>query len=126
MELLEASARSSGVDVPLIHNNPNPSSYSWSKDYSDLGGNVDIFGFDSYPSCWTCDLSQCGSVPEFTVQDYFSHFQTASPTQPSFLAEFQGGSFLPWGGPIGGWYVVPRGSVFSFQFFKRQMNDLTI
>ncbi|KAH8683399.1 glycoside hydrolase superfamily [Tricladium varicosporioides] len=107
MELLEANARENGIDVPLIHNNPNMNSKSWSKDFSNEGGNVDIYAADHYPSCWSCDLSECtgtnGAVPEFTTYDiYYTSFQSVAPTQPSFLAEFQGGSYNPWGGPEGG------------------------
>jgi hypothetical protein len=48
-------------------------------------------------------LAECGSsVIAFTVQTYFNNFQQVSPTQPSFLTEFQGGAYLPWGGPEGG------------------------
>lgn len=42
------------------------------------------------------------AVPDFTVYEYYTNFQTVAPTQPSFLAEFQGGSYLPWAGPEGG------------------------
>lgn len=45
---------------------------------------------------------QKGAVPDFTVYEYYTNFQTVAPTQPSFLAEFQGGSYLPWAGPEGG------------------------
>ncbi|RDW82360.1 hypothetical protein BP6252_03472 [Coleophoma cylindrospora] len=106
MELLEASARSNGIDVPLVHNNPNMNTKSWSKDFSNEGGNVDVYGLDHYPSCWSCNLTECigtnGAVPDFTVYDYFTNFQQVAPTQPSFMAEFQGGSYNPWGGPQGG------------------------
>jgi beta-galactosidase GanA len=105
MENLEACARAAGIDVPLSHNNPNQNSKSWSEDYgAGVGGNVDIYAFDSYPSCWSCDLSECGSsVKEFTVvSTYYDNFQQVAPTQPSFLAEFQGGAYLPWAGPEGG------------------------
>ncbi|PLB49336.1 putative beta-galactosidase [Aspergillus steynii IBT 23096] len=87
MELLQDSHREWGIDVPLTHNNPNMRTRSWSKDYSSVGGEVDMYGLDHYPACWTCDLDQCLSV---------------SSTQPSFLMEFQGGSFNPWDGPAGG------------------------
>lgn len=54
----------------------------------------------------SCDLSECvgtnGAVPDFTVYEYYTTFQIVAPTQPSFLAEFQGGSYLPWAGPEGG------------------------
>ncbi|KAF4637265.1 hypothetical protein G7Y89_g814 [Cudoniella acicularis] len=113
MELLEASARSNGINIPLIHNNPNMNTKSWSKDFSNQGGNVDVYAVDHYPSCWSCDLSECtgtnGDVPEFTTYDiYYTNFQEVSPTQPSFLAEFQGGSYNPWGGPAGGWNNVAQ------------------
>jgi beta-galactosidase len=36
------------------------------------------------------------------VVNYYDYFQETQPTMPSFLAEFQGGSFNPWGGPAGG------------------------
>ncbi|KAI7362936.1 glycoside hydrolase family 35 protein, partial [Hortaea werneckii] len=108
MELLEASARRNGIDIPTLANNPNLGSKSWSQDYdiNDVGGNVDIYSLDNYPSCWSCDLSVCTSVngfpPEFTTFDYYTNFQETAPTQPSILAEFQGGSYNPWNGPQGG------------------------
>ena len=108
MELLEASARRNGIDIPTLANNPNLGSKSWSQDYdiNDVGGNVDIYSLDNYPSCWSCDLSVCTSVngfpPEFTTFDYYTNFQETAPTQPSILAEFQGGSYNPWNGPEGG------------------------
>ncbi|KAH7333386.1 glycoside hydrolase family 35 protein [Rhexocercosporidium sp. MPI-PUGE-AT-0058] len=107
METLEKCARDAGIDVPLIHNNPNMNTKSWSKDYgAGFGGNVDNYGLDHYPSCWSCDLAECrgtnGNVPEFTVYNYYNNFQQVAPTQPSFLTEFQGGSYNPWGGPEGG------------------------
>ncbi|KAJ0106756.1 hypothetical protein J7T55_001280 [Diaporthe amygdali] len=106
MQLLEDSARASGIDVPLTHNDPNMRTFSWSKDYSDGIGNVDVVGLDSYPSCWSCDLTECtgtnGQYVAYQVVDYYDYFQDFSPTQPNFMPEFQGGSYNPWGGPEGG------------------------
>ncbi|KAI5782401.1 glycoside hydrolase family 35 protein [Peziza echinospora] len=106
MQLLEKSARESGVDVPLFHNNPNMWSRSWSKDYSSVGGELDMYGIDHYPECWSCNYDECTGVNSgykpFTVYEYYSHFQAISPSQPSFMPEFQGGSYNPWGGPQGG------------------------
>lgn len=107
MELLENSVRAHGIDVPTFHNNPNLASKSWSRDYDihHVGGDTDLYTVDSYPSCWTCDLSVCAqysTAPEFTTQDYFTNFQETAPTMPSFLGEFQGGSYNPWGGVRGG------------------------
>lgn len=50
MELLEAAARKNGIDVPLLANDPNMNDKSWSKDFSNAGGNLDVYGVDSYPS----------------------------------------------------------------------------
>lgn len=106
MQLLEDAARANGIDVPLSHNNPNMRSYSWSKDFSNVTGNVDVVGLDSYPSCWSCDLSECtgtnGEYVAYKVANYYDYFASFSLTQPNFMPEFQGGSYNPWGGPEGG------------------------
>ncbi|KAJ6073608.1 uncharacterized protein N7446_001385 [Penicillium canescens] len=106
MELLEANARANGITVPLTANDPNMNSHSWGSDWSNEGGNVDVAGVDSYPSCWTCDLSQCtstnGAYVPFQVMDYYSYFEESQPNMPGFMPEFQGGSYNPWGGPEGG------------------------
>lgn len=106
MQLLQDSAREHGIDVPLAHNAPNMRGYSWSKDFSNETGNVDVVGLDSYPSCWSCNLSECtgtnGEYVPYRTQDYYSFFTVQSPSQPNFMPEFQGGSYNPWGGPQGG------------------------
>ncbi|KAI8934745.1 hypothetical protein NX059_008433 [Plenodomus lindquistii] len=107
MAALEDSARANGIDVPLIHNDPNMNTKSWSKDFGPGAlGNVDIAGLDSYPSCWSCNLDECtgtnGEYVAYNVIDYYDHFVEVAPTQPSFFPEFQGGSYNPWGGPQGG------------------------
>ncbi|PGH12864.1 hypothetical protein AJ80_06573 [Polytolypa hystricis UAMH7299] len=106
MELLQENARDNGIDVPLLANDPNMYVRSWSKDYSDARGNVDVYGVDSYPSCWSCNLDECtgtnGEYVAYKVMNYYDHFEQVSPTQPEFLPEFQGGSYNPWGGPEGG------------------------
>ncbi|ORY13614.1 glycoside hydrolase superfamily [Clohesyomyces aquaticus] len=107
MAALEASARANGIDIPLIHNDPNMYSRSWSKDFApDATGNVDVAGLDSYPSCWSCNLDECtgtnGEYVAYQVVNYYDHFVETSPTLPSFFPEFQGGSYNPWGGPEGG------------------------
>jgi beta-galactosidase GanA len=60
MAALEDSARANGIDIPLIHNDPNMNTKSWSKDFGPGAvGNVDVAGLDSYPSCWSCNLDEC-------------------------------------------------------------------
>lgn len=106
MQELEDVARASGIDIPLTHNAPNMFGYSWSEDFSNQTGNVDVVGLDSYPSCWSCNLSECtstnGEYVAYQVADYVGYFEKQSPTQPNFMPEFQGGSYNPWGGPEGG------------------------
>lgn len=106
MQTLQDKHREWDIDVPYMANNPNMWTKAWSKDYSNAGGEVDVYGLDHYPACWTCNLAQCaptnGDVEPYTVFDYYTHFQEVSPTQPSFLMEFQGGSYNPWDGPAGG------------------------
>ncbi|KAK8075556.1 family 35 glycoside hydrolase [Apiospora hydei] len=106
MQLLEQTARENGIDVPLTHNLPNMNGYSWSKDFSNATGNVDVVGLDSYPSCWSCNLSECtgtnGEYVAYQTINYYNYFTEQSPSQPNFMPEFQGGSYNPWGGPRGG------------------------
>jgi beta-galactosidase GanA len=107
MQSLEDTARENGIDVPLIANDPNMNTKSWSEDFApNATGNVDVAGLDSYPSCWSCNLDECtgtnGKYVPYQVINYYDHFQEVSPTQPSFFPEFQGGSYNPWGGPEGG------------------------
>lgn len=106
MQELQDVAREQGIDVPLSHNAPNMRGYSWSKDFSNATGNVDVVGVDSYPSCWSCNISECtgtnGQYVPYKVVNYYDYFTAQSPSQPNFVPEFQGGSYNPFGGPRGG------------------------
>ncbi|OJJ45756.1 hypothetical protein ASPZODRAFT_68809 [Penicilliopsis zonata CBS 506.65] len=102
MEILEASARANGIKIPLTVNEANTGALSWIPTWSDAGGNVDVTGLDSYPACWTCATAACGDVVPYEVVDYYAYFQYSQPTLPSFMPEFQGGGYNPWGGPEGG------------------------
>jgi len=127
MQALEDSARANGIDVPLIHNDPNMNTKSWSKDYAPGAvGNVDVAGLDSYPSCWSCNLDECtgtnGEYVAYQVIDYYDHFVEVSPTQPSFFPEFQGGSYNPWGGPEGG-CPADIGADFANLFYRNLISQ---
>lgn len=121
MQLLQDSARESGIDVPLAHNAPNMNGWSWSKDFSNATGNVDVVGLDSYPSCWSCNLSECtgtnGEYVPYKTIEYYTYFTIQSPRQPNFMPEFQGGSYNPWGGPQGG-CPTDIGSDFANLFYR--------
>ncbi|KAK0636102.1 glycoside hydrolase superfamily [Bombardia bombarda] len=105
MEKLEENARKNGIVVPTIHNAAGQNPKAWSTDYDTVGagGNVDLYGLDSYPQCWSCVLANCGTnSPPFAVSNYFDHFEQVAPNQPPFMPEFQGGAMNPWDGPAGG------------------------
>jgi hypothetical protein len=80
---------------------------SGSKDFSNQGGSVNVYSLTIIPLVGVaiCQraLALNGNVPEFTTYEYCTNFQEVAPTQASLLAEFQGESYLPWGGPRGGW-----------------------
>ncbi|CAE6418426.1 unnamed protein product [Rhizoctonia solani] len=121
MQNLEKTSRDSGLIIPFFTNAPNMNGKSWSKDY-DPNGAQDIYGVDSYPSCWSCNLDECGNVKPFTVVSYHEHFNEVSPTQPSFLPEFQGGSYNPWGGPQGG-CASNMGPDFANVFYRHNIAE---
>jgi beta-galactosidase len=70
-------------------------SVSWSTDYHDVGGAVDVYGLDSYPGGLSCTNPDAGFE---LIRTYYQWFQNYSFTQPEYLPEFQGGYFQPWGG----------------------------
>lgn len=49
-KILEQTARDNGIVIPFISNDPSMSYKSWSKDFDTVGagGDVDIYGLDSY------------------------------------------------------------------------------
>ncbi|PWY88191.1 beta-galactosidase B [Aspergillus heteromorphus CBS 117.55] len=94
MEQLETAFRASGVDVPFSSNEKGEREQSWSTDYEDVGGAVNVYGLDSYPGGTSCTNPATG----FTVlRNYFQWFQDTSYTQPEYFPEFEGGWYSPWG-----------------------------
>jgi len=55
--------------------------YSWSHDFSNATGNVDVVGLDSYPSCWSCNLSECTG----TNGEYVAYVSFKSHLDISYL-----------------------------------------
>jgi hypothetical protein len=97
MKQIEKAFRDAGVVVPFTHNEKGMRSQSWSTDYNNVGGAVDVYALDSYPGGFSCtDTEAGGSV----VRTYFQWFSAYSFTQPSYLAEFEGGWFSGWGSPF--------------------------
>ena len=95
MEQIKKAFLDAGVVVPSTHNEKGMRSQSWSTDYKNVGGAVNIYGLDSYPGGLDCANPDTG----FTiVRTYYQWFQNYSYTQPEYIPEFRGGWFQPWGG----------------------------
>lgn len=95
MEQIESAFRDAGIVVPLTHNEKGMRSQSWSTDYQNVGGAVDVYALDSYPGGMSCTNVNTGFN---VVRTYYQWFSNYSFTQPSYLAEFEGGWFSAWGG----------------------------
>jgi beta-galactosidase len=95
MEQISEVLADAGIVVPSTSNEKGMRSVSWSTDYEDVGGAVNVYGLDSYPGGLSCTDPTSG----FTlVRTYYQWFQNYSYTQPEYLPEFEGGYFTTWGG----------------------------
>lgn len=54
MEQIEAAFLAAGVVVPSTSNEKGMRSQSWSVDYQNVGGAVNVYGLDSYPGGLSC------------------------------------------------------------------------
>ncbi len=95
MEQIKKAFRDAGVTVPFTHNEKGMRGQSWSTDYQDVGGSVNIYGLDSYAGGLSCTNVDTGFV---LVRNYYQWFANYSFTQPEYMPEFRGGYFTPWGG----------------------------
>lgn len=95
MEQITQVLDDAGIVVPSTHNEKGMRSMSWSTDYEDVGGAVNIYGLDSYPGGLSCTNPNAGFN---LIRTYYQWFQNYSYTQPEYLPEFEGGYFTPWGG----------------------------
>ncbi|KAK7188532.1 hypothetical protein DPSP01_005498 [Paraphaeosphaeria sporulosa] len=92
---IEDAFKEAGLIVPTSHNEKGFRSKSWSSEYNNVGGAVDIYGLDSYPGGMSCTNPNSGFNLPYT---YYQWFHDVSPSQPQYLPEFEGGYFQPWGG----------------------------
>lgn len=60
MEQIENATRSAGIIIPTSHNEKGERSESWSTDYEDVGGAVNVYGLDSYPGGLSCTSLNTG------------------------------------------------------------------
>ncbi|RAR00432.1 glycoside hydrolase family 35 protein [Stemphylium lycopersici] len=115
MEQLKSAFKASGIVVPLTHNEKGFRSKSWSTDYQNVGGAIDIYGLDSYPGGMSCTNLNTGfNLPK----TYYQWFQEVSPSQPEYLPEFEGGWFQPWGGFFFDQCLAEQSPEFADVFYK--------
>ena len=115
MEQLKSAFKDSGIVVPLTHNEKGFRSKSWSTDYQNVGGAIDIYGLDSYPGGMSCTNLDTGfNLPK----TYYQWFQEVSPSQPEYLPEFEGGWFQPWGGFFFDQCLAEQSPEFADVFYK--------
>ncbi|KAH8693577.1 putative beta-galactosidase [Talaromyces proteolyticus] len=95
MEQISQALAEAGIVVPSTSNEKGMRSMSWSTDYKDIGGAVNVYGLDSYPGGLSCTNPNAGFE---LIRTYYQWFQNYSFTQPEYLPEFQGGYFTSWGG----------------------------
>ena len=85
MEHLKAKAKADGITVPLVGNH-----IGRGINYNSGVGALDVDMVDSYPQDFDCSNPKSGRTPGATPRP---------AGKPLGIAEFQGGSFDPWGGP---------------------------
>ncbi|EUC48685.1 glycoside hydrolase family 35 protein [Bipolaris oryzae ATCC 44560] len=115
MEQLKTAFKNAGIIVPLTHNEKGFRSKSWSSDYKNVGGAIDVYGLDSYPGGMSCTNLDTGfNLP----RTYYQWFQEVSPSQPEYLPEFEGGWFQPWGGYFFDQCKAEQSPEFADVFYK--------
>ena len=74
-EYFEEKFRAAGIVVPFSHNEKGERSQSWSTDYLDVGGAVNLYGLDSYPGGLSCTNLNSGFN---LVRNYYQWFSNYS------------------------------------------------
>jgi len=118
MTQLEAAFRAAGVTVPFSHNEKGMRGQSWSVDYQNVGGAVNLYGLDSYPGGTSCTSVNSGYT---LVRTYFQWFANYAFSQPSFLPEFEGGWFSAWGGTFYDNCASDHDPAFSDLYYKNNI-----
>ena len=94
MEQIEKAFQNAGVIVPSTSNEKGERGMSWSTDFQDVGGAVNVYGLDSYPGGTSCTNVGSGYT---VVRNYYQWFQNTSITQPEYFPEFEAGYIRGWG-----------------------------
>lgn len=122
MGQIETAFRAAGITVPFSSNEKGERSESWSTDYEDVGGAVNVYGLDSYPGGFSCTNANSGFS---VVRNYFQWFSNYSFTQPSYFPEFEGGYFTPWGGSFYDSCVAEHQPSFADVYYKNNIGQRT-
>ncbi|KAE8152120.1 putative beta-galactosidase [Aspergillus avenaceus] len=109
-----------GIVVPSSHNEKGMRAVSWSTDYKDVGGAVNVYGLDSYPGSLSCTNPDSGFN---LVRTYYQWFRDYSPTQPEYLPEFEGGWFQPWGGAFYDTCAAELSPEFADVYYKNNVGS---
>ena len=120
MEQLKAAFLDAGITVPSSHNEKGQRSMSWSTDYQDVGGSVNVYGLDSYPGGTSCTNLNTGYN---VVRNYYQWFSNYSYTQPSYVPEFEGGWFSPWGGTFYDECLAEHSPEFADIYYKNNVGQ---
>jgi hypothetical protein len=87
LRTLADHVRSTGITVPLFHND-----YNLGGRFADVDAHhLDFYAYDHYP------LGFDASGPRAEIGESEQQYRTISPDSPQFITESQGGAFTPWG-----------------------------
>lgn len=78
MEQLEAAFRAAGITIPFSSNEKGMRSQSWSTDFDNVGGAVNVYGLDSYPGGTNCNANSGYTVVE-------TYYKSSLPSRLKYL-----------------------------------------
>lgn len=105
-------ALNAGIVVPMISNDAGPLGI-FAPGNTSYTTHVDIYGHDSYPQGFNCELPYYWKDDAIPTNYRLLH-ERQSPLTPYSVIEFQGGSFDPWGG-----YGVDNCATLTNEQFER-------
>jgi hypothetical protein len=120
MEQIENATRQAGVVIPFSSNEKGERDESWSTDYENVGGAVNVYGLDSYPGGLSCTNINTGFS---VVRNYHQWFQNYSYTQPEYLPEFEGGYFTTWGTEFYDQCIEEHDPTFADVYYKNNIGQ---
>lgn len=120
MEQIENATREAGIVIPFSSNEKGERSESWSTDYENVGGAVNVYGLDSYPGGLSCFNNNTGFN---VVRNYYQWFQNYSYTQPEYLPEFEAGWIEGWGAAFFDQCYTEHTPAFADVYYKNNVGQ---